>query len=90
MTALGLPYPTIIGIVAGGEWASTVHGPGHRRRPLRGAPRPVARRDAEAELRAAIAAACAADPFLRDHPATVEITGGPVRVGAGAVRPPLP
>ena len=24
MTALGLPYPTIIGIVAGGEWASTV------------------------------------------------------------------
>ena len=24
MTALGLPYPTIIGIVQGGEWASTV------------------------------------------------------------------
>ena len=24
MTALGLPYPTIIGIVEGGEWASTV------------------------------------------------------------------
>ena len=24
MTALGLPYPTIIGTVAGGEWASTV------------------------------------------------------------------
>ncbi|TAL05673.1 MAG: M20/M25/M40 family metallo-hydrolase, partial [Chloroflexota bacterium] len=24
MTALGLPYPTIIGIVRGGEWASTV------------------------------------------------------------------
>ncbi|MFL5721401.1 MAG: M20/M25/M40 family metallo-hydrolase, partial [Chloroflexota bacterium] len=24
MTALGLPYPTIIGIVSGGEWASTV------------------------------------------------------------------
>jgi len=28
------------------------------------------------ELRACIAAACAADEFLRDHPATVEITGG--------------
>ncbi len=28
------------------------------------------------ELRACIAAACAADDFLRDHPATVEITGG--------------
>ena len=24
MTALGLPYPTIVGIVSGGEWASTV------------------------------------------------------------------
>ena len=24
MTALGLPYPTIVGTVAGGEWASTV------------------------------------------------------------------
>ena len=24
MTALGLPYPTIVGIVEGGEWASTV------------------------------------------------------------------
>ena len=31
--------------------------------------------DAEAELRACIEAACAADDFLRDHPATVEITG---------------
>jgi len=32
--------------------------------------------DAETELRAAVAAACAADPFLRDQPATLEITGG--------------
>jgi acetylornithine deacetylase len=75
MTALGLPYPTIIGIVSGGEWASTV------------LDRVVAdgrygvrlgqsATDAEAELRVAIAAACAADDFLREHPATVEITGG--------------
>jgi len=75
MTALGLPYPTIIGIVAGGEWASTV------------LDRVVAdgrygvrlgqsEADAEAELRACIAAACATDEFLREHPATVEITGG--------------
>jgi acetylornithine deacetylase len=82
MTALGLPYPTIIGIVAGGEWASTV------------LDRVVAdgrygvrlgqsAADAEAELRAAIAAACAADPFLRDHPATIEITGG--RFGSARV-----
>ena len=75
MTVLGLPYPTIIGIVSGGEWASTV------------LDRVVAdgrygvrlgqsEADAAAELRACIEAACAADEFLRDHPATVEITGG--------------
>ena len=75
MTALGLPYPTIIGTVAGGEWASTVMD------------RVVAEgrygvrlgqtwREAEVELRDCIERACAADPFLRDHPATVELTGG--------------
>jgi acetylornithine deacetylase len=75
MTALGLPYPTIIGKVAGGDWASTVLD----RVEVEG--RYGVRlgqtwRDAEADLRACIAAACAADPFLRDHPVTVEITGG--------------
>jgi acetylornithine deacetylase len=75
MTALGLPYPTIIGKVEGGEWASTV------------LDRVVAEgrygvklgqtwRDAEADLRSTIDAACAADPFLRDHPVGLEITGG--------------
>ena len=75
MTALGLPYPTIIGIVHGGDWASSVMD------------RVVADgrygvrlgqtwRDAELDLRRCIADACAADPFLRDHPATVELTGG--------------
>jgi acetylornithine deacetylase len=75
MTALGLPYPTIIGKVSGGEWASTV------------LDRVVAEgrygvrlgqtwRDAEAELGACIARASARDPFLRDHPVEVEITGG--------------
>jgi acetylornithine deacetylase len=75
MTALGLPYPTIVGKVEGGEWASTV------------LDRVVAEgrygvrlgqtwRDAEAELRSCIDAACATDPFLREHPATVAITGG--------------
>ena len=82
MTALGLPYPTIIGIVSGGEWASTV------------LDRVVAdgrygvrlgqsARDAETDLRRAIAEACAADEFLREHPATVEITGG--RFGSARV-----
>ena len=75
MTELGLPYPTIIGKVSGGEWASTV------------IDRIVAEgrygvrlgqtaRDAEADLRAVIDDACRGDEFLRDHPATVEVTGG--------------
>ncbi len=75
MTALGLPYPTIIGKVSGGEWASTV------------IDRVVAEgrygvrlgdtwQQAEVELRAAIAAACAADPWLEDHPVQVELVGG--------------
>jgi acetylornithine deacetylase len=82
MTALGLPYPTIIGIVEGGEWASTVldriTADGRY-----GVRLGQSATGAEAELRAAIAAACAGDPFLRDHPATVEITGG--RFGSARV-----
>ncbi|HEY7828472.1 MAG TPA: ArgE/DapE family deacylase [Candidatus Limnocylindrales bacterium] len=75
LAALGLPYPTIIGKVNGGEWASTV------------IDRIVAEgrygvrlgdtwQQAEVELRAVIAAACAADPWLRAHPAQVELVGG--------------
>ena len=86
MTALGLPYPTIIGIVAGGEWASTV------------LDRVVAdgrygvrlgqsAAEAEAELRAAIAAACAADDVPARPPGDGRDHRRPVRVGAGAVRP---
>lgn len=82
MTALGLPYPTIIGIVKGGEWASTVldrvTADGRY-----GVRLGQTVDEAETELRAAIEAACAADDFLRDHPATVEITGG--RFGSARV-----
>jgi acetylornithine deacetylase len=89
MAALGLPYPTIIGKVQGGEWASTV------------IDRIVAEgrygvrlgdswQQAEVELRAAIAAACAADPWLREHPATVEITGGRFSSSEIADDDPLP
>jgi acetylornithine deacetylase len=82
MTALGLPYPTIIGIVEGGEWASTVldRVVAYGRYGVRLGQTPA---DAEAELRAAIAEACAADDFLAEHPATVEITGG--RFGSARV-----
>jgi len=82
MTVLGLPYPTIIGIVSGGEWASTVldrvTADGRY-----GVRLGQSEDDAAAELRACIEAACAADDFLRDHPATVEITGG--RFGSARV-----
>jgi len=82
MTALGLPYPTIIGIVQGGEWASTVldrvTADGRY-----GVRLGQSAAEAEAELRAAVAEACAADDFLRDHPVTVEITGG--RFGSARV-----
>jgi acetylornithine deacetylase len=89
MTALGLPYPTIIGIVRGGEWASTVldRVVADGRYGVRLGQTPA---NAEGELRAAIAEACAADHFLSDHPATVEITGG--RFGSARVSSdhPLP
>lgn len=82
MTALGLPYPTIIGIVSGGEWASTVldRVVAEGRYGVR-----LGQSAAEAagDLRRCVEAACAADPFLRDHPASVEITGG--RFGSARV-----
>ena len=82
MTVLGLPYPTIIGIVEGGEWASTVldRVVAYGRYGVRLGQSPA---DAETELRAAISDACEADEFLRDHPATVDITGG--RFGSARV-----
>ena len=75
MTVLGLPYATMIGKIEGGEWASTVldrvvvEG-------RYGVKLGQTWRDAEADLRACIEAARAADPFLRDHPVEVELTGG--------------
>lgn len=82
MTALGLPYPTIIGIVAGGDWASTVldRVTAEGRYGVRLG---QSEADAEAELRSCIQVACATDEFLRDHPATVEISGG--RFGSARV-----
>ena len=87
MTDLGLPYPTIVGIVAGGEWASTVMDrvTADGRYGVRLGQTPEAAAD---ELRACIEAACAADPFLRDHPADGRDHGRPVRVLVGAGRPP--
>ncbi|MEA2537756.1 MAG: acetylornithine deacetylase [Chloroflexota bacterium] len=89
MTALGMPYPTILGIVRGGDWASTVMDRvvADGRYGVRLGQTPA---EAEAELRACVEAACAGDDFLREHPATVEIVGG--RFGSARVpsNHPLP
>jgi acetylornithine deacetylase len=82
MAALGMPYPSMIGKVSGGEWASTVMDRvvAEGRYGVRLGQGPEQAAD---DLRACIAAACEADPFLRQHPATVEITGA--RFGSAQV-----
>jgi acetylornithine deacetylase len=89
MTALGLPYPTVVGIVSGGEWASNVldRVVADGRYGVRLGQSPA---DAAADLRAAIDAANAGDPFLRDHPVTVEIVGGQFGSGRVPSDHPLP
>jgi acetylornithine deacetylase len=47
-------------------------------------------REAEAELRACIAAACEGDEFLREHPAEVEIVGGRFSSSSVPADHPLP
>jgi acetylornithine deacetylase len=75
MTVLGLPYPTIIGTVEGGDWASTVMDRvvAHGRYGVKLGQTPEA---AFEDFRQAIAAACADDDFLAGHPALVEHVGG--------------
>ncbi|MEX2011049.1 MAG: M20/M25/M40 family metallo-hydrolase, partial [Chloroflexota bacterium] len=89
MTALGLPYPTIVGKVRGGDWASTVmdriEADGRY-----GVRLGQTWREAEVELRACIAAACEADDFLRDHPAEVDLVGGRFSSAAVPADHPLP
>lgn len=82
MTAIGLPYPTIVGIVSGGEWASTVldRVVAEGRYGVRLGQSPA---DAARDLCRAIDDANESDPFLREHPATVEIVGG--QFGSGRV-----
>lgn len=75
MTAHGLPYATIIGKVSGGAWASSVidriEAEGRY-----GVKLGQTWRDAERDLQCCIDDANESDPFLREHPATVELTGG--------------
>jgi acetylornithine deacetylase len=89
MRALGLPYPTIIGTVHGGDWASTVPDlvVAEGRYGVRAGQTAA---DAAGELEAVIARACAADPWLRDHPAVVTISGGRFSSAELAADHPLP
>ena len=89
MTVLGLPYPTIVGIVSGGEWASTVldRVVAEGRYGVRLGQTPA---EAARDLRRAIDDANEAVPFLRDHPVTVEIVGGEFGSGRVPSDHPLP
>ena len=75
MTVHGLPYATIIGKVSGGDWASTVidrvEAEGRY-----GVKLGQTWRDAERDLLRCIDDANESDPFLRENPAIVELTGG--------------
>jgi acetylornithine deacetylase len=89
MRKIGMPYPTIIGMVRGGEWASTVMDRvvADGRYGVRLGQTPAAAAD---ELRSCIRAACADDPFLAANPATVEITGARFGSARIAADHPLP
>jgi acetylornithine deacetylase len=89
MRDLGLPYPTSIGRVSAGEWSSTV--PEHLVAEGRyGVRVGQTTGEAEAELRHVVAAACAEDEWLREHPVDVQITGGRFASAAVASDHPLP
>lgn len=89
MTAHGLPYATIIGKVSGGAWASSVidriEAEGRY-----GVKLGQTWRDAWRDLQRCIDDANETDPFLRDHPATVELTGGKFSSSRVPADHPLP
>jgi acetylornithine deacetylase len=89
MRAIGLPYPTIIGKIHGGEWASTVldRVVVEGRYGVRLGQSVEA---AAADLHRAISAAWSADGFLRQFPVRLEVTGGRLGSAEVALDHPLP
>jgi acetylornithine deacetylase len=89
MTVHGLPYATIIGKVSGGAWASSVidriEAEGRY-----GVKLGQTWRDAERDLLRCIDDANESDAFLRQHPATVELTGGKFSSARVPADHPLP
>jgi acetylornithine deacetylase len=74
-TTTDLPYPISVGTVRAGDWASSVPDllVAEGRLGVRLDESPA---DARAALETAIARACLADPWLRDHPVEVSWPGG--------------
>lgn len=70
-----LAYPLSIGTIQAGDWASTVPDLLHAEGRL-GVALGESNEQARAELEAAVAAACAADPWLAEHPVEVTWWGG--------------
>ena len=89
MTAHGLPYATIIGTIQGGSWPSTVIDKLEVEGRY-GVKLGQTWRDAERDLQRCIDDANESDPFLRDHPARVELTGGKFSSSRTPADHPLP
>ncbi len=89
MTALGLPYPTIIGMVEGGSWASSVmdkvEADGRY-----GVKLGQDCDQAADDLRRAITRAWEADDWLRRHPVDLEVWGGRFDSSSLPLDHPLP
>lgn len=88
MAEYGIPYTISVGRLQAGDWSSSVPdlAVAEGRMGVVLDEDPAA---ARAELERAIAEACAADPWLRDHPATVAWTGGQFASGRTPLGHPL-
>ena len=78
-----MPYPISVGRITAGDWASSVPDllTAEGRMGVQLGEEPE---DARAALERTVAEACAADPWLRDHPATVTWPGG--QFASGSIR----
>jgi acetylornithine deacetylase len=88
MAEYPVAYPISVGVVRAGDWASTVPDllTVSGRMGVAIGEDPAHARDA---LTGLVAAVCAADPWLRDHPATVRWPGGQFASGALPAGHPL-
>ncbi|NGO45719.1 ArgE/DapE family deacylase [Streptomyces ureilyticus] len=88
MSDCPIPYPLSVGTVQAGDWASSVPDllVAEGRLGVRLGEDPA---QARTELEAAVAEACADDPWLRSHPARVTWPGGQFASGRLPARHPL-